>query len=107
MTKRQDASTGEPVETDDSAEVNSSHDPTMMRVKVYSPYQVYYDSDAVSISAINETGPFDILKGHHRFLTLLQPCELVIDGKDGEEKIKISRGIMYVKEDRVTVFLDV
>jgi len=27
--------------------------------------------------------------------------------KNGEEKIKISRGIMYVKEDQVTVFLDV
>ncbi len=82
-------------------------DPTMMQIKVYSPYQVYFNDDAVSISAVNDTGPFDILKGHHRFLTLLDPCELVIEAKNGEEKIKISRGIMYVKEDRVTVFLDV
>ncbi len=84
-----------------------SSDPTMMQIKVYSPYQVYFNDDAVSISAINDTGPFDILKGHHRFLTLLLPCELLILTKSGEEKIKISRGIMYVKEDRVTVFLDV
>ncbi len=82
-------------------------DPTMMHIKVYSPYQVYFDELATSISAINDTGPFDILKGHHRFLTLLLPCELVIAAVNGEEKIKISRGIMYVKEDRVTVFLDV
>jgi len=84
-----------------------SSDPTMMQIKVYSPYQVYFNDDAVSISAVNDTGPFDILKGHHRFLTLLDPCEIVIEAKNGEEKIKISRGIMYVKEDRVTVFLDV
>lgn len=82
-------------------------DPTMMKVKVYSPYQVYFNDEATSISAVNDTGPFDILKGHHRFLTLLVPCELMIIAKAGEEKIKISRGIMYVKEDRVTVFLDV
>ena len=78
-----------------------------MIIKVYSPYQVYFDDQATSISAINDTGPFDILPKHHRFLTLLSPCELVIAADKGEEKIKISRGIMYVKEDRVTVFLDV
>ena len=82
-------------------------DPGKMIIKVYSPYQVYFDDQATSISAINDTGPFDILPKHHRFLTLLSPCELVIAADKGEEKIKISRGIMYVKEDRVTVFLDV
>ena len=82
-------------------------DPGKMRVKVYSPYQVYFDDQASSISAVNDTGPFDILPQHHKFLTLLIPCELVIATEKGEEKIKISRGIMYVKEDRVTVFLDV
>ena len=93
---------------DDKTEINQkSGDPTMMQIKVYSPYQIYFNDDAVSISAVNDTGPFDILKGHHRFLTLLDPCELVIQARNGEEKIKISRGIMYVKEDRVTVFLDV
>ncbi len=78
-----------------------------MMIKVYSPYQVYFDDQATSISAVNDTGPFDILARHHRFLTLLSPCELVIAADKGEEKIKISRGIMYVKEDRITVFLDV
>lgn len=82
-------------------------DPGKMRIKVYSPYQVYFDDQATSISAINDTGPFDILAKHHKFLTLLNPCELIIAADKGEEKIKISRGIMYVKEDRVTVFLDV
>jgi len=102
---RQDASTGEMVE-DGEGTIKIS-DPTMMHIKVYSPYQTYFDDEATSISAINDTGPFDILKGHHRFLTLLEPCELMIAVKNGEEKIKIARGIMYVKEDQVTVFLDV
>lgn len=105
MVKRQDASTGEMIDTQPTHA--TSTDPTMMKVKVYSPYQVYFDDEASSISAVNGTGPFDILKGHHRFLTLLDPCELVIMKRSGEEKIKISNGIMYVKEDKVTVFLDV
>ncbi len=105
MAVRQDASTGEMV--DDGNSEQSSIDPTMMEIKVYSPYQIYFDEQAYSISAVNDTGPFDILKGHHRFLTLLSPCELLIRAQNGEEKIKISRGVMYVKEDKVTVFLDV
>ena len=105
MAVRQDASTGEMVD-DGNAEENTL-DPRSMEIKVYSPYQVYFDEQAYSISAVNDTGPFDILKGHHRFLTLLAPCELVIRAEKGEEKIKISRGVMYVKEDKVTVFLDV
>lgn len=104
MSGRQDASTGEMV---DDEQNQSALDPNMMEIKVYSPYQVYFDEQAYSISATNDTGPFDILKGHHRFLTLLTPCELVIRATNGEEKIKISRGVMYVKEDKVIVFLDV
>jgi len=104
MATRQEASTGEMV--DDGKDAKQL-DPNMMVVKVYSPFQTYFDEQASSISAINDTGPFDILPGHHRFLTLLSPCELVIQAKTGQEKIKISRGVMYVKEDKVTVFLDV
>jgi F0F1-type ATP synthase epsilon subunit len=109
MAVRQDASTGEMVDDSgqDTQATQEQLGATEMLIKVYSPYQVYFDDRAKSISAINDTGPFDILKGHRRFLTLLQPCELVIDSEKGEERIKISHGIMYVKEDRVVVFLDV
>ena len=79
----------------------------MMHIRVHSPYQVYFDDPAISISAVNDTGPFDILPGHHKFLTLLNECELDIVTQDSQEKIKIARGIMFVKEDKVTVFLDV
>ena len=75
-------------------------------LKIYSPFKVYYDDNVVSVSAVNETGPFDVLAGHHNFLTLLIPCEVVIHGKT-EEKLKISRGIMHVKADDVVIFLDV
>jgi F0F1-type ATP synthase epsilon subunit len=79
-----------------------------MRVKVYSPYKIYFDdSQCQSISAKNKTGPFDILPRHHNFITLLDPCELVIHYNGGIQRIRISRGIMHVKADRVIVFLDV
>jgi len=79
-----------------------------MQVKVYSPFQDYYDGRAFSISAVNDTGPFDILPRHHNFISLLSKCELVIRTVDkGDEKIIISGGIMHVKADQVIVFLDI
>ena len=107
---RQDASTGEMVEdksaTADAAKGADSKQPTMA-IKVYAPFQIYYEGQGYSISGVNETGPFDILPHHHNFLCMLVPCELVIKTPDDTKRIKISRALMHVKAERVTVFVDV
>lgn len=81
--------------------------PKDLTVKLYSPYKVYFNDTAQSASALNQTGPFDILPGHHNFMTLLEKCEVVIRQNGQELKFKISRGIMHVKKNSVTIFLDV
>ncbi len=79
----------------------------VMHLKVYSPFKTYFDDNAFSVSAVNATGPFDILPHHHNFMTLLGNGNIVIRSTHGEQKIRISQGIMHVKKDRVIVFLDV
>lgn len=78
-----------------------------MHVKVYAPFKVYYDDLAESISAVNDTGEFDILPKHHNFMTLISQGEVVVRNGEKEEKIPIHKGIMHVKSDEVIVFLDV
>ncbi len=99
-----------PSEADDSVQsVTPSQDgkPTMA-VKVYAPFRVYFEGDAVSVSAVNATGPFDILPRHKNFLCMLVPCDLVIKPVNADLKtIKIHRALMHVKADRVVVFVDV
>ena len=108
MALRQDASTGQLV--DDGKKKDSKKDsggrPTM-HVKVYSPFQVYFDEPAYSLSGTNDTGPFDVLPHHHNFITLLRASELVVKAPLGERRIRISGGVMHVKSDNVVVFLDV
>lgn len=106
MVVRQDASTGELVETKEPVKKLVKQAPSL-HVKVYSPFKVYFDDTADSISADNDTGPFDVLPKHHRFMTLLKPCDIVIRRQKKEQRIRITRGIMHVREDKVTVFLDV
>lgn len=83
----------------------------MMHVKVYSPFTTYFDSQAFSISASNQTGPFDILPKHHNFISLLTECDVLVrsieNNQPKDTKIKIFGGIMHVKSDEVLVFLDV
>ena len=78
-----------------------------MHVKVYAPFKTYFNGIANSISAVNDTGPFDILPKHHNFMTLLSTCDIIVRSDRGEEKVTIARGIMHVKANRVIVFLDV
>jgi len=77
------------------------------QAKVWSPFRVYFNDEARSVSAVNGTGPFDVLPHHHNFITLLSSCDLALDTKDGNIKIKISGGVMHVHQNVVTVFLDV
>lgn len=78
-----------------------------MAVKVYAPFKVYFEGDAYSLSAVNATGPFDILPRHHNFLCMLVPCTIKVAGLKGQTLIKAHRALMHVKADRVVVFMDV
>ncbi|HEY0965343.1 MAG TPA: hypothetical protein VGE13_02585 [Candidatus Saccharimonadales bacterium] len=87
--------------------MTDEHGKPIMALKVYAPFQVYFEGEAYSVSAVNGTGPFDILPRHHNFLCMLVPCELKIVGPKGEKTIKIHRALMHVEADRVVVFMDV
>lgn len=107
MAMRQDASTGQLVEDSSTPKQGTKPAQDILRVKVWSPFRVYYDDEATSISGENGTGPFDILPQHRNFISLLNACDLVLQTRDGEIKIRITGGVMQVHRNTVTVFLEV
>ena len=79
-----------------------------LHVKVYSPFRTYYDDTAGSLSAVSQTGPFDILPQHHNFICLLEPCDVQVVTASGDKRtIKIAGGILHVRSNRATIMLDV
>lgn len=78
-----------------------------LSVKIYSPFKVYFDGQADSVSAVNDTGPFDVLPRHHNFLTLLTAGEITVRKAGGDTRYKIDKGVMHVRNNQVTIFLDV
>ena len=81
--------------------------PDELHIKVWSPFKVYFDGAAKSITGVNGTGTFDILPKHHNFITILNACDLGVVTKDGKVKIRITGGVMHVRKNLVTVFLEV
>ena len=79
-----------------------------MQVKIYAPFKVYFDGPANSLSASNETGPFDILPHHKNFMSLLQPGKLTVrqNGKP-DFNLQVDTAILHIRANRVIVFLDV
>lgn len=99
--------TPKPEATEEQQAPANHVDGKTMHVKIHAPFKVYFDGEAESISAVNPTGPFDILAKHHHFMTLLSTGDIIVRTDKGEEKIPITRGIMHVKADEIIVFLDV
>jgi F0F1-type ATP synthase epsilon subunit len=77
------------------------------KVKIFSPYQTYYEGEAVSLSAANRTGPFDILAGHINFFSLLTGGTIMLNTGFQQLEFPITRGILRVSGDEVTLFADV
>jgi F0F1-type ATP synthase epsilon subunit len=77
------------------------------KIKIFSPYQTYYQGEAASLSAQNRTGPFDILPGHINFFSLLTGGTVTINTGFQRLEFEIARGIIRVNHDNVTLFADV
>lgn len=101
-----ETTSGSQDQPDKKPESKSSGEPSV-HIKVASPFNTYFDEEALSISAVNDTGPFDILPRHHNFITLLNACEIVVRTRRGDFRIQISGGVMHVKADQIIVFLNV
>jgi F0F1-type ATP synthase epsilon subunit len=107
MVMRQDASTGELVADPSTPTKLTETLADILHVKVWSPFRIYFNGEAGSVSGVTATGPFDVLPRHRNFISLLTPCELVLQPQDGEVRIRISGGVMQVHKNVVTVFLEV
>lgn len=94
-------------EEQEQAKAVAQHKGDVMQAKIFAPFTEYFEGEAYSISAVNESGPFDILPKHHNFITMLLPGELVVNAPEGEKKFRITRGLMHVRNNKVIVFLDV
>lgn len=78
-----------------------------LHVKILSPMQTLYDGMAVSVSATNDVGPFDILADHANFFSMLNPGSVIVNNGLQNFQFAVQKGIMKVSNNMVTLFVDI
>lgn len=76
-----------------------------LQVKVMSPTQAFYEGPAMSVSASNAVGPFDILANHANFFSLLTQGPITVDTGAQKLTFNISRGIIKVHSNTITLLI--
>ena len=88
---------------DDVIKTNDVH----LHVIVRSRSKTYFDSNALSITSINETGTFDVLPLHANFITMIQEFVLIVLPGGKEQRFEIKGGVLRVLEENVDIYLTV
>lgn len=79
-----------------------------LHVRIMSPTRNHFDGKALSVSASNRVGRFDILADHANFFSMLAEGDIVVDmGNDSKFTLPISQGIIKVTNNTVIFFIDI
>lgn len=78
-----------------------------LHVIARSPFELYFEGDAVALSATNRVGDFDILPGHADFFSMLEPGQIEIRRGDKDPiTIDANSGILTVRNNEVLLFVN-
>lgn len=76
-------------------------------LKIVSPSVVLYDEKAVSISAKNKVGPFDVLAGHANFFSLISECDVIVNTGKEKKTFPVKQGLIKVTQNAVVLYVDI
>ncbi|MBP9827018.1 hypothetical protein KBC99_00895 [Candidatus Saccharibacteria bacterium] len=79
----------------------------ILTVKVFSPFEIFYEGKARALTARNSVGVFDILPGHTNFMTLLESGTVRILTEIDERSFIIEHGFLKVTSNHVVLFADI
>jgi F0F1-type ATP synthase epsilon subunit len=87
--------------------MSKSNSTEQLNVIVRSPFELYFEGEAISISATNRVGNFDVLPGHADFFSMLEAGEVVVTPATGEPvKVDAKNGILTVRDNEAYLFIN-
>jgi F0F1-type ATP synthase epsilon subunit len=85
----------------------STKDEPQLRVRVMAPTQTLYNGPALSVSANNKIGAFDVLADHANFFSLITEGNITINTGYQLIAFPAQRGIIKVTNNDVALFVDI
>lgn len=87
--------------------MTKNNTPNTLSVIARSPFELYFEGTATSLSATNRVGTFDILPGHADFFSMLEPGEIIIQSESKQPvTIDAGSGILTVQNNQAYVFIN-
>ncbi len=84
----------------------SDEEATELSVIARAPFTVYYEGAALSVSARNRVGNFDILPRHADFFSMLEAGDVSIQTSEEKITFPITNGILTVRDNEVLLFVN-
>jgi len=78
-----------------------------LSVKILSPTQRLYEGEAISLSADNKVGRFDVLAGHTNFFSILTPSDIEVNTGSKQLTFPVAHGLIKVHNNEVTLYVDI
>jgi F-type H+-transporting ATPase subunit epsilon len=76
-------------------------------LKIITRQGVLFNSEIKSLSSRNDRGPFDVLREHAQFISIIKD-KITIRMPDGKvQEIPVDNGVMRVKGELIQVFLGI
>ncbi len=83
----------------------SNFSKSVISVKVMSAKETLFEGQASAVSSENDTGPFDILQNHSRFISVIHKKVIVHITPQEVKEFPIQNGVLTVENNVVKIYV--
>ena len=77
----------------------------VFEITIRSKEKLLYKGVGNTISSENEQGPFDVLRSHANFISLILNYVIIYKGLATELSFQLEKGVMHVTGNRIQVYV--
>ncbi len=77
---------------------------SILKVRVMALGEMIWEGSAMTVSAENTSGPFDILPEHANFITILKESPITIRTANGIKEFSFPRSLLYAGDNVIKIY---
>jgi len=78
-----------------------------LSVRINSPEKFIWEGEAVSVSSVNNNGPFDILPLHANFITIIRNTPIRVNTGQEVKDFTFPNAIIYAHANAVSIYTNI
>lgn len=78
-----------------------------LTVRINSPEKFLWEGEAVSVSSVNSSGPFDILPLHANFISIVRDAPIRVNTGTEVKEFSYSNAVIYAHSNAVSIYTNI